>query len=77
MKYTLAMINPVSCEVTQVVADNVHLDRSHEESILNEEDFITSQEEKQGQKLPVYVGIDGYHVSQQNQQVIQKKYSYD
>lgn len=56
MKNTLAMINPASCEVTQVVADNVHLDRSDAESVLNEEDFITAHEEERGEKLPVYVG---------------------
>ncbi|KAI8050672.1 senescence-associated protein-domain-containing protein [Gilbertella persicaria] len=55
MKNTLAMVNPVSCEVTQVVASHVELDRSESESILDEEDFITSEENKQGQKLPVYV----------------------
>jgi hypothetical protein len=71
MKNTLAMINPVSCEVTQVVADNVQLDRSDEESILNEEDFISSQEEKRGQKLPVYVGGISSHPTT-NSQVIQK-----
>jgi hypothetical protein len=56
MKNTLAMINPVSCQVTQVVADNVQLDRSDAESILSEDDFITSHEEERGEKLPVYVG---------------------
>lgn len=55
MKNTLAMIDPVSCQVTQVVADNVRLDRSDDDSILNEEDFISSQEAVTGQKLPVYV----------------------
>lgn len=55
MKNTLAMIDPVSCQVTQVVADNVQLDRSDEDSILNEEDFISSYEAERGQKLPVYV----------------------
>lgn len=56
MKNTLAMINPVSCEVTQVVADNVQLDRTDAESVLNEDDFITTHEEERGEKLPVYVG---------------------
>lgn len=55
MKNTLAMIDPVSCQVTQVVADNVKLDRSDDDSILNEEDFISSYEAERGQKLPVYV----------------------
>ncbi|OBZ90466.1 Spartin [Choanephora cucurbitarum] len=55
MKNTLAMVNPVSCEVTQVVASDVELERSKLESMLNEDDFITTQEAKQRQKLPVYV----------------------
>ncbi|KAI9480746.1 MAG: senescence-associated protein-domain-containing protein [Benjaminiella poitrasii] len=55
MKNTLAMVNPVSCEVTQVVASNVQLDRSDSNSILDEEDFITSHENEQGRKLPVYI----------------------
>lgn len=55
MKNTLAMINPVSCQVTQVVADNVQLDRTESESILDEEDFISSHEDEKGQKLPVYI----------------------
>jgi hypothetical protein len=55
MKNTLAMINPVSCQVTQVVADNVHLDRTESESILEEEEFISTHENEKGQKLPVYV----------------------
>ncbi|KAI8387334.1 senescence-associated protein-domain-containing protein [Blakeslea trispora] len=55
MKNTLAIVNPVSCEVTQVVAHDVELERSELESMLNEDDFITTQEAKQGQKLPVYV----------------------
>ncbi|KAL9545953.1 hypothetical protein PS6_007928 [Mucor atramentarius] len=55
MKNTLAMVNPVSCQVTQVVADNVQLDRTDAESVLDEEDFISSHEDKRGQKLPVYI----------------------
>ncbi|KAF1806792.1 senescence-associated protein-domain-containing protein [Mucor lusitanicus] len=55
MKNTLAMVNPVSCQVTQVVADNVQLDRTESESILDEEDFISSHEDEKGQKLPVYI----------------------
>lgn len=55
MKNTLAMVNPVSCQVTQVVADNVQLDRTDSESVLDEEDFISSHEDKRGQKLPVYI----------------------
>jgi hypothetical protein len=55
MKNTLAMVNPVSCQVTQVVADDVHLDRTESESILDEEDFFSSHEDEKGQKLPVYV----------------------
>lgn len=56
MKNTLALVNPVSCEVTKVVADNVRLDRSDGESLLNEDDFISHQEAERGQKLPVYIG---------------------
>ncbi|KAI9274879.1 senescence-associated protein-domain-containing protein [Helicostylum pulchrum] len=60
MKNTLAMVNPASCEITQVVAGNVRLDRSDAESILNEEDFISHQEAERGQKLPVYVGNSNF-----------------
>lgn len=62
MKNTLAMVNPASCEITQVVAGNVRLDRSDAESILNEEDFISHQEAERGQKLPVYVGNSNFEV---------------
>lgn len=62
MRNTLAMIDPVSCQVTQVVADNVKLDRSDEDSILNEEDFISSYEAERGQKLPVYVDHESMRV---------------
>lgn len=57
------MISPVSCQVTQIVGDNVHLDRTESESILDEEDFITSHEDENGQKLPVYVDNDAYQVT--------------
>lgn len=43
IKNTLALIDPKSCQVTQVVADNVTID-------LEQEDFIESKE-----KVPVYV----------------------
>ncbi|KAI7903730.1 senescence-associated protein-domain-containing protein [Cokeromyces recurvatus] len=55
MKNTLAMVDPVSCKMTQVVANNVQLDLTESQDILDEEDFITSHENKQGQKLPVYI----------------------
>lgn len=42
IKNTLALIDPKSCQVTQVVADNVTID-------LEQEDFIESREkEKKG-----------------------------
>lgn len=63
MKNTLAMVNPVSCQVTQVVADNVQLDRTESESILDEEDFISSHEDEKGQKLPVYINKSSSQVS--------------
>ncbi|KAI8647872.1 senescence-associated protein-domain-containing protein [Parasitella parasitica] len=55
MKNTLAMIDPVSCQVSQVIADNVQLDRTESESILDEDDFISLHEDDRGQKLPVYI----------------------
>lgn len=63
MKNTLAMVNPVSCQVTQVVAGNVQLDRTESESILDEEDFISSHEDEKGQKLPVYINKSSSQVS--------------
>lgn len=51
MKNTLAIINLVFCEVIQVVAEYVHLERSDAESVTSEDGFITTLE-----KLPVYVG---------------------
>jgi hypothetical protein len=57
MRNTLAMVDPSSCQVTQVVANDVHLERTdsdYEESLLDEEDFIATQDEKSGKKLPVY-----------------------
>lgn len=50
MKNTLAIINLVSCEVIQVVADNFHLERLDAEIVTSEDGFITPLE-----KLPVYV----------------------
>lgn len=63
MKNTLAMMNPASCEVTKVIADNVYLDRTESESLLDEDDFITSMEAEKGQKLPVYVDDNANEVT--------------
>ncbi|KAI8073162.1 hypothetical protein BC940DRAFT_290687 [Gongronella butleri] len=59
MRNTLAMMDPASCQITQVIAQNVHIDRSptdansEAESLNNDDDFITTRENYYGQKLPV------------------------
>ncbi|KAI9012670.1 senescence-associated protein-domain-containing protein [Phycomyces nitens] len=53
MRNTLAMISP-SCQVTQVVANNVHLD-ANDQNAGTREDPVAAEEEKMGQKLPVTV----------------------
>ncbi|KAI8990277.1 senescence-associated protein-domain-containing protein [Pilobolus umbonatus] len=55
MRHTLATVNPVSGKVTKVVANNVHLDREDEEGLLDEQDFMSSLDNEEGHKLPVYM----------------------
>ncbi|KAI9306455.1 hypothetical protein BJ944DRAFT_229482 [Cunninghamella echinulata] len=64
IKNTLVMMNPNSCQITQVIADNVYLGKEHNGIIhddndddmlsdLADDDFITTRENYYGQKLPV------------------------
>ncbi|KAI8341234.1 hypothetical protein BC941DRAFT_416286 [Chlamydoabsidia padenii] len=69
IRNTLAMVNPSSYQVTQVIAENVYLDRNQKQeetinsdrndgdddggSVLADDDFIATRENYYGQKLPV------------------------
>ncbi|KAL0075668.1 senescence-associated protein-domain-containing protein [Phycomyces blakesleeanus] len=54
MRNTLAMMSPVSCQVTQVVANDIHLD-ANDQNAGTLEDPVAAEEAKIGQKLPVTV----------------------
>ncbi|ORX50464.1 hypothetical protein DM01DRAFT_1337640 [Hesseltinella vesiculosa] len=57
IRNTLAMMDPASCQITQVIAENVYMDppdaNSEGEQVSNDDDFITTRENYYGQKLPV------------------------